>query len=633
MRIIGIGCRRMEALMISLLTFLLVCIGHLPSVAAQGPYAVRIACGSTVDTYASNGFLWSRDWGYTGGSSANVSVNNPKAPQLNTVRYFRLSDGGENCYNLTVPVGHYLIRLFFTFGQEDNANREPQFDVSIEGTLVYSLQRGWSTEPDNSYQDSLAFVNDGAATICFHSSGHGNPAVASIEVLQIFNQAYQRGWNVSQDFIMRSLKRVSAGAARSGFGSDFQADPWGGDRYWESDISLFLPGSAVAPISTNLTIKNAAVYPNIYPEAIFQTATAANPGQSLSYTLPVESNLQYSVWIYLAELATFTAPTDRVFDIVVNGQKVFPAVDIMEMAKGSYSALILNATLLVEGKTLTISFNPIKGNIAVNAFEVYALVPTEAATSNTNLWALQVLKQSLSIPARLGWNGDPCVPQLHPWFGIDCRRDTTSGFWIIDGLDLDSQGLQGVLGDEIGSLTGLQNLNISHNLLQGPIPQSIGLLASLVTLDLAYNRMNESIPASLGNLTKLQKVFLNDNQLSGEVPHSLGAGALGGANLNLANNDGLCGVGIRSCDELKQGSRAGIIVGVLLGSLMAFLFGYVYYKRRQNIARAQRLPRDAPYAKARTTFVRDVQLARTVLTDHFKPVYREPTSSQTSQLL
>ena len=43
--------------------------------------------------------------------------------------------------------------------------------------------------------------------------------------------------------------------------------------------------------------------------------------------------------------------------------------------------------------------------------------------------------------------------------------------------------------------------------------------------------------------------------------------------------------------------------------------------------------RDAPYAKARTTFVRDVQLARTVLTDHFKPVYREPTSSQTSQLL
>lgn len=287
-------------------------------------------------------------------------------------------------------------RLFFTFGQDDNGGREPQFDVSIEGTLVYSLVRGWSAEPDNSYQDSLAFVNDGAATICFHSSGHGNPAVASIEVLQIFNQAYQRGWNVSQDFIMRSLKRVSAGAAKSGFGSDFQADPWGGDRYWESDISLFLPGSAVAPISTNMTINNAAVYPNIYPEAIFQTATAANPGQSLSYTLPVEPNLQYSVWIYLAELATFTAPTDRVFDIVVNGQKVFPAVDIMEMAQGSYSALILNATLLVEGKTLTVSFNPIKGNIAVNAFEVYALVPTEAATSNANckIWCPYSLSNS-----------------------------------------------------------------------------------------------------------------------------------------------------------------------------------------------------------------------------------------------
>ena len=43
------------------------------------------------------------------------------------------------------------------------------------------------------------------------------------------------------------------------------------------------------------------------------------------------------------------------------------------------------------------------------------------------------------------------------------------------------------------------------------------------------------------------------------------------------------------------------------------------------------IARDAPYAKARTTFVRDVQLARTVLSDHFKPVYRDPASATPSQ--
>lgn len=551
------------------------------------------------------------------------------------MRYFQLLDGGENCYNITVPVGHYLIRLFFTFGQQDNAGREPQFDVSIEGTLVYSMLGGWSKDDDN-YQDSLAFINDGAATICFYSSGHGNPAVASIEVLQIFNQAYQRGYNASQDLIMRTVKRVSAGAAKSGFGSEFHADPWGGDRYWESDVSLFLAGSAVHQIFINKTVNNAAVYPNIYPENIFQTATATDPGQSLSYTLPVEPNLQYSIWIYLAELADeYVGPTARVFDIVINDKKVFASVDVVAWARGPLNALILNTTMLVEGRILTITFNPIRGNIAVNAFEVYALVPTEKPTLMRNVWALQGLKQSLSIPSRLGWNGDPCVPQLHPWFGVDCTLDTTTGYWIIDGLSLDSQGLQGVLGEEIGSLTGLQSLNASNNLLQGHIPQSIGKLSSLVTLDLSHNRLNESIPASLGNLTRLQKVFLNNNLLSGEVPSTLSAGALRGANLNLANNENLCGVGIRPCGGLKAGSKAGLIVGVIITCLLAALFGYIYYKRRQNIARAQRLPRDAPYAKARTTFVRDVQLARTVLNDHFKPVYRDPTHgpSQSTQLL
>ena len=249
---------------------------------------------------------------------------------------------------------------------------------------MYSMARGWSQDPENSYQDSLAYVTDGAATICFHSSGHGNPAVASIEVLQIFNNAYQRGFNVSQNFIWRTVKRVSAGAEKSGFGSDFWADPWGGDRYWETDSSLFLPGSVVHPLSTPHNISNAALYPNIYPEAIYQTVTASDPNQSLSYTLPVESGKDYSIWIYLAEIQALIAPGNRVFDVLVNGQKIFANVDIVAMAPGAFTALILNATVTVEGRILTLMFNPINGNIAVNAFEVYELIPTEASTLSSN---------------------------------------------------------------------------------------------------------------------------------------------------------------------------------------------------------------------------------------------------------
>lgn len=48
--------------------------------------------------------------------------------------------------------------------------------------------------------------------------------------------------------------------------------------------------------------------------------------------------------------------------------------------------------------------------------------------------ALQSLKSALSLPLRFGWNGDPCVPQQHPWSGADCHFDSANGKWFIDGL-------------------------------------------------------------------------------------------------------------------------------------------------------------------------------------------------------
>lgn len=48
--------------------------------------------------------------------------------------------------------------------------------------------------------------------------------------------------------------------------------------------------------------------------------------------------------------------------------------------------------------------------------------------------ALQALKSALGLPLRFGWNGDPCVPQQHPWSGADCQFDATSSKWVIDGL-------------------------------------------------------------------------------------------------------------------------------------------------------------------------------------------------------
>ncbi|XP_057718448.1 receptor-like protein 4 [Arachis stenosperma] len=48
--------------------------------------------------------------------------------------------------------------------------------------------------------------------------------------------------------------------------------------------------------------------------------------------------------------------------------------------------------------------------------------------------ALQTLKKALGLPPRFGWNGDPCVPQQHPWIEADCQLNKSSSKWLIDGL-------------------------------------------------------------------------------------------------------------------------------------------------------------------------------------------------------
>lgn len=59
---------------------------------------------------------------------------------------------------------------------------------------------------------------------------------------------------------------------------------------------------------------------------------------------------------------------------------------------------------------------------------------------------------------------------------------------------------------------------------------------------------------------------------------------------SFANNAGLCGVGLGSCtQDSKKGTKAGIIVAIIVAVIMVLTGGFVYWKRKANIARAQRL--------------------------------------------
>jgi Leucine-rich repeat (LRR) protein len=76
-------------------------------------------------------------------------------------------------------------------------------------------------------------------------------------------------------------------------------------------------------------------------------------------------------------------------------------------------------------------------------------------------------------------------------------------------IRLERKGLKGAVPPQLGGLTALRELDLSHNQLTS-VPMEIGTLAALETLALDANQL-ASLPAELGRLTQLTGLYLGVN--------------------------------------------------------------------------------------------------------------------------
>ena len=74
----------------------------------------------------------------------------------------------------------------------------------------------------------------------------------------------------------------------------------------------------------------------------------------------------------------------------------------------------------------------------------------------------------------------------------------------------------------MGTLSGLQHLNLTANHIGGSLPSEIGSMPNLKVLHLANNLMGGSIPHSMGSLKKLKDLDLSRNEFKGTVPYEMG---------------------------------------------------------------------------------------------------------------
>ncbi|KAJ4960106.1 hypothetical protein NE237_020016 [Protea cynaroides] len=465
----------------------------------------------------------------------------------------------------------------------------PSFDTSVEGTLVFSWRSPWreAISKSGAYSDLFAFVADGEADICFYSIATDAPVIGSLEIVQVDPLSYDSS-SIGQDVILVNYGRFTCGSDQLGSGFSNDTDLFG--RAWQSDADFRLGNmAAIKTISTTRTILATGQPPNYFPMQLYQSAVTITGGGALEYQLSVDAKSDYLVWFHFAEIdSSVTMAGQRVFDVLINGRNV-SRIDIFKQV-GSFVALNWYYTVNnLNSTVLSVKFVPVVGPPLICGLENYALVPKDLSTVPEQVLALRALKESLRIPDRMGWNGDPCAPpSWDAWEGVTCHPNAANSGLVVSQIDLGSQGLKGYISEQISLLTSLVSLNLSSNSLEGTIPAGLGQ-KSLVQLDLSYNMLSGSIPESLSSAS-LQLVLLNNNQLEGQVQDKLYSIGLHGGAIDLSGNKGLCGVpSLPSCplfwgkDGLSTAGKIAIgLSSVVVLSIIVLVIYICFIRKGEN---------------------------------------------------
>lgn len=552
-------------------------------------YTIRIDCGGSSNFINEFNQSWIADRFFTGGIPTELpDPQKFTSVQEKTLRSFPITGGKKNCYVVDLSNGMYYIRMFFVYDNYDNKSHAPSFDVSVEGTVVFS----WGPEAwtdDNikygAYSDLFASIEDDDGTVCFYSIGTDAPVIGALEIVQVDPDCYNGA--LKQKVLLVNYGRFTGGNDSFGAGMSNDTDFTG--RAWDADTDYSRSLASKLVLTTNQAIKNANQAPDYFPSHLYQMAHTLSYQDTLEYLLPIDPKLDYMLWFHFAEIdPKVSAAKERVFDIQINDKAIFPNVDIFK-AVGKFSAYDLQFTARnLTNATLSIKLVPRVGVPLICGLENYALLQRDVSTDPNDVIAMRALKKSFQVPERMGWNGDPCAPSnWDAWEGVICNLGTDNRTLIITHLDLSNQGLQGSIGVEITGLTQLLTLNFSYNIIKGTIPQGLG--GNLLrVVDLSFNQLSGSIPTSLGS-SNLKTVLLNGNQLEGQVPEALYSIGVTGGYVNLSDNAALCGVpSLPHCSmlwessHLSTGAKVGITFAVAAAVLILCSVVYLIIQRKNK---------------------------------------------------
>ncbi|KAI4318893.1 hypothetical protein MLD38_032550 [Melastoma candidum] len=522
--------------------------------AAQMPGFLSLDCGGSQSFTDEIGLIWTPDTQFPFGETAQISVVNESRKQYTTLRHFP-EDNRKYCYSLNVTARtRYLIRATFLYGNFDNSNVYPKFDISLGPTY-------WSTivisDADKVEVLELIFLaSDRTVSVCLSNATTGKPFISTLELRQFNGSMYYTDFE--EDFFLTVSARINFGA-ESEAPVRYPDDAF--DRIWESDSLrkanyLVDVAAGTKKVSTSHSIN--VNHDERPPQKVMQTAVVGTNG-SLTYRLNLDGFPGFGwAYTYFAEIEDLTADETRKFRLILpQSPDISKAVvNIMENAQGKYRLYepgFVNITLpfvlsFKFGRTVDSSKGPL-----LNAMEINRYVKRLEGSPDGG--TMTAILSSLTPATWAAEGGDPCLPVSWSW--VQCSSDAPP---LVTALLLSKKNLTGNIPSDIVKLSGLVEIWLDGNLLTGSIPDFTPCV-NLRIIHLENNHLTGALPSSLTSLPNLKELYVQNNMLSGTVPHSLLSKKV---MLNYTGN-------INLHEGAKVGNRAKIIIGTSVGAPLVLI--------------------------------------------------------------
>ncbi|XP_022154451.1 probable LRR receptor-like serine/threonine-protein kinase At1g05700 isoform X2 [Momordica charantia] len=394
-------------------------------------------------------------------------------------------EGIRNCYTIRLQGGgenRYLIRVRFMYGNYDNRQQLPSFDLflGVDRWDSVSLQNASETvTKELIHAPPLDYIQ-----ICLIKDGPGVPFISALEIRPLNNGTY-----VAASGSLKLLERLDLGS-ESNKTVRYPADTY--DRIW-------LPSNLNLSSSKSISSSINSIKRNRYeiPDIVLATANTPKHGsQPLEFAWQTRNKTDRSyIYMHFADIQNLTTMEYRAFNVNVNGFLWYGPLNPKYL---STTTLFGSISMAKKGGTYMFSFNKTENSTLppiINAIEIFVEQQfTQLQTTQTEIDALLNLKSTYNV--KKNWQGDPCYPQKYLWDGLDCSYIDERQPSIIS-LNLSWSGLAGEISSGISNLTMIQYLDLSNNRLNGTVPDFLAKLPSLRVLNLENNNLSGTIPPEL----------------------------------------------------------------------------------------------------------------------------------------